>query len=87
MASGINGYSQAVGTSGTCANTVIGEFEGSPNPMIWESKGSVHDLGDLRDTVNTAMLGSGTVPWSIRNRGGVTGRAVLPGNSAFQPSC
>ena len=73
MASGINDYGQAVGTSGTCANTVIGGFAAGPHAVLWERNGSVHDLGNLGGTVNTELLAAGTVAWVINNRGVVAG--------------
>jgi probable HAF family extracellular repeat protein len=85
MASGINDYGQTVGTSGTCANTVLGGFAAGPHAVLWESNGSVHDLGNLGGTVNTALLGAGTVAWVINNRGVVAGQSVLAGNQAFHP--
>jgi len=85
MANGINDYGQAVGTSGTCANTVVGGFEIGPHAVIWESNGSVHSLGSLGGTANPGMLGVGTEAWMINNRGVVTGQAVLPGNLTFHP--
>jgi probable HAF family extracellular repeat protein len=85
MANSINDHGQAVGTSGTCANTVVGGFAEGPHAVLWESNGSVHDLGNLGGTVNTNLLGAGTVAWSINNRGVVTGQSVLPGNLTFHP--
>jgi probable HAF family extracellular repeat protein len=85
MANAINDYGQAVGTSGTCANTVIGVGEEGPHAVLWESNGSVHDLGNLGGTVNTGILAAGTEAWAINNRGVVTGQSVLPGNETFHP--
>jgi probable HAF family extracellular repeat protein len=85
MANSINDHGEAVGTSGTCANTVVGGFEEGPHAVLWESNGSVHDLGNLGGTVNTNLLGAGTEAWSINNRGVVTGQAVLTGNKTFHP--
>ena len=85
MANSINDHGQAVGTSGTCANTVVGGFEVGPHAVLWESNGSVHDLGNLGGTANTGLLGAGTEAWGINNRGVVTGQAVLSGNEAFHP--
>jgi probable HAF family extracellular repeat protein len=85
MANSINDYGVAVGMSGTCANTVIGGFAGGPHAVLWESNGSVHDLGNLGGTVNTNLLGAGTLAWVINNRGVVTGQSDLAGNQAFHP--
>ena len=85
MANSINDYGQVVGTSGTCANTVVGGFEAGPHAVLWEPDGSVHDLGNFGGTVNTAILANGTEAWTINNRGMITGQAVLKGNAAFHP--
>jgi len=85
MASGINDHGEVVGTSGTCANTVVGGFAEGPHAVLWESNGSVHDLGNLGGTVNTDLLAAGTVAWVINNRGVVTGQSVLAGNKTFHP--
>jgi probable HAF family extracellular repeat protein len=85
MANGINDYGQVVGTSGTCANTVVGGFEVGPHAVRWDRNGTAHNLGSLGGTANTAMLGVGTEAWAINNRGMVTGQAVLPGNKTFHP--
>jgi probable HAF family extracellular repeat protein len=85
MANSINDHGEAVGSSGTCANTVVGGFAVAPHAVLWESNGSVHDLGNLGGTANTGLLGAGTEAWSINNRGVVTGQAVLPGNQTFHP--
>lgn len=85
MALGINDHGQVVGTSGTCANTVLPGFESGPHAVLWERDGSVHDLGNLGGTVNTALLGVGTTAFVINNQGLIAGQAVLPGNVAFHP--
>lgn len=85
MANGINDNGQAVGMSGTCANTVLGGFAGGPHAVLWERDGSVHDLGNLGGTVNTGLLAAGTEAWVINNRGMVAGQSDLPGNKAFHP--
>jgi probable HAF family extracellular repeat protein len=85
MAFGLNDLGQAVGTSGRCGNTVLPGFAGGPHAVLWESDGSVHDLGNLGGTVNTDLLGVGTVAFAINNQGEVTGQSVLPGNQTFHP--
>lgn len=85
MAFGINDHGQAVGTSGTCANTVLPGFAAAPHAVLWEKDGSVQDLGNLGGTVNTAILGPGNVPFVINNRGEVTGQSTLAGNATFHP--
>ena len=83
MAFGINDHGQAVGTSGTCANTVLPGFAAGPHAVRWERDGSVHDLGNLGGTVNTAVLGVGTAAFFINNQGQVAGVSALPGNETF----
>jgi probable HAF family extracellular repeat protein len=83
MAFGINDNGQAVGTSGTCANTVLPGFAAGPHAVLWERDGSVHDLGNLGGTVNTAVLGVGTAAFFINNQGRVAGVSALPGNETF----
>jgi probable HAF family extracellular repeat protein len=85
MALGINDNGQAVGTSGTCANTIVPGLAAGPHAVLWESNGSVHDLGNLGGTVNTGSLGAGTVAFAINNRDMVAGQSDLPGDNAFHP--
>jgi probable HAF family extracellular repeat protein len=85
IANSINDFGQAVGTSGTCANTVIPGAEEGPHAVLWESDGSVHDLGNLGGTSNPAILGPGNVAWVINDLGEVTGQSSLPGSASFHP--
>jgi probable HAF family extracellular repeat protein len=85
MAFGINDYGQAVGASGRCGNTVIPGGAGGPHAVLWESDGSVHDLGNLGGTGNTSMLGVENAAWAINNQGQVAGVSVLSGNQTFHP--
>jgi probable HAF family extracellular repeat protein len=85
MALGINDYGQAVGTSGTCANTIVPGFGIGPHAVLWQRNGSVSDLGNLGGSADPSNLGMGTVAWAINNRGMVTGEAALKGNKAFHP--
>jgi probable HAF family extracellular repeat protein len=85
MALGINDNGEAVGTSGTCANSVVPGFAVGPHAVLWQRNGSVSDLGNLGGSVDTSILGVGTVAWAINNRGMVTGEAALKGNTAFHP--
>jgi probable HAF family extracellular repeat protein len=80
-----NDEGQAVGMTGSCGNTVIPGFSTAPHAVIWEKNGSVHNLGNLGGTVNTSMLGVGTVAFAINNQGQVTGVSALPGNETFHP--
>ena len=85
MALGINDLGQAVGISGRCANTILPGFAAGPHAVVWESDGSVHDLGNLGGTVNPSMLGVGNVAFIINNRGQVTGASALHGSLTFHP--
>jgi len=81
MALWINDKGQAVGASGSCANTILPPFAGGPHAVLWEKDGSVHDLGNLGGTVNTALLGIANIAFSINNGGQVAGASVLPGDT------
>jgi probable HAF family extracellular repeat protein len=85
MALGINDLGEAVGTSGTCANTVLPGFAVGPHAVLWDSTGAVHFLGSLGGSANTQMLGVGSVAFVINNSSQVTGQAVLSGNETFHP--
>jgi probable HAF family extracellular repeat protein len=85
MALGLNDLGQSVGTTGTCANTMIAPFLAGPHAVLWDTDGSVHNLGNLGGTVDNTVLGSATEAMSINNRGQVAGVAALPGNQIFHP--
>jgi probable HAF family extracellular repeat protein len=85
MATGLNDLGQAVGTTGTCANTMIAPFLSGPHAVLWDIDGSVHDLGNLGGTVDNTVLGSATTAMSINDQTQVTGVAALPGNEIFHP--
>ena len=85
IALSINDSSQAVGTSGSCANTTLPGPTAGPHAVLWEKDGSVHDLGNLGGTVNTSVLGVGNVALSVNNRGQVAGVSALNGNATFHP--
>jgi probable HAF family extracellular repeat protein len=85
MAFGINDLGEAVGISGRCANTILPGFAAGPHAVLWESDGSVHDLGNLGGTANPSMLGVGNVAFVINNHGQVTGASALHGDLTFHP--
>jgi len=70
----INDHGQTVGNSGLCSTTGLPPFSvGSStaaHAVMWESDGSVHDLGSLGGALNGAS--------SINNRGEVVGVAQSP---------
>jgi probable HAF family extracellular repeat protein len=81
LALAINDNGQAVGASGSCANTVLPPVAVGPHAVLWERDGSVHDLGNLGGTVNPALFGVGNVALSINNRSQVVGASALPGDT------
>jgi probable HAF family extracellular repeat protein len=70
----INDNGQAVGTSGSCANTPLIPLVVGPHAVLWEADGSARDLGNLGGTpVNVAL--------AINNRGQVVGGSSLAADS------
>ena len=86
MALWINDLGQAVGASGTCANTILPPVAVGPHAVLWEKDGSVTDLGNLGGMVNTALLAVGNVGLFINNHGQVVGASAVPGDPAGAPS-
>lgn len=78
VAFSINDNGQAVGTSGSCANTTLPGPSAGPHAVFWEKDGSVHDLGNLGGTSNPAVLAVGNAAISINNLGQVSGGSALP---------
>lgn len=74
----INDNGQAVGMSGLCRDTVIPGPSAAPHAVLWDSDGSVHDLGSLGGTSNPAVLGAGNAAFVINNSGQVSGVSALP---------
>jgi probable HAF family extracellular repeat protein len=70
----INDNSQATGSSGTCANSVLPPLAYGSHAVRWESDGSVTDLGNLGST--TANIGL-----AINNQGQVAGASSLTASS------
>lgn len=85
VATAINDFGQAVGISGTCANTVPPPFNAGPHAVLWEADGSVHDLKNLGGTGNPALTAIGNSAVGINNRGQVTGGSALAGNTKIHP--
>lgn len=85
MALSINDYGEAVGISGTCANTVLPPFFGGMHAVFWERNGTPVDLGNLGGAIDTSFLGDGNAAAVINNRGMITGLSSLKGNTAFHP--
>jgi uncharacterized membrane protein len=76
----INDEGEAVGISGTCANTVIPPIAYGPHSVLWDRRGIPHDLGNLGSATANAAL-------SINNRGDVVGASSTTGASnAFDGS-
>jgi probable HAF family extracellular repeat protein len=75
----INDHGQAVGNSGLCSTTGLPPFAVSSSTashaVLWESDGSVHDLGSLGGAVNGAS--------SINNQGEVVGGAQSPADGTI----
>jgi probable HAF family extracellular repeat protein len=74
----INDRSQAVGASGTCANSALPPVAYGAHAVLWDADGTAHDLGNLGSTVINMAL-------SINNQGQVAGVSALndhamPGN-------
>ncbi|HET9178450.1 MAG TPA: hypothetical protein VFQ24_08855 [Terriglobia bacterium] len=70
---GINNKGQAVGTSGSCADTYPAPFAAGAHAVLWDADGSVHDLGNLGGTLNPDVAGLGNIAFAINDRGQVTG--------------
>ena len=78
LACSINDNGQAVGASGSCANTTLPGPTAGKHAVLWEKDGSVHDLGNLGGTSNPAVLAVGNTALSINNLGEVSGVSALP---------
>lgn len=78
MAFWVNDKGQAVGSTGTCANTIVPPFAIGAHAVIWDENGAVRDLGNLGGAANPNVLGTGNVAFAINNKTQVTGVSVLP---------
>jgi probable HAF family extracellular repeat protein len=81
VANGINDDGQAVGLSGSCANTAIPPFAAGLHAVLWDKDGTAHNLGNLGGTGNPDLLAIGNVANAINNRGQVAGVSAMPGNT------
>jgi probable HAF family extracellular repeat protein len=81
MAFGINDDGQTVGSSGSCANTVIPPFGAGLHAVLWDKDGVAHDLGNLGGTGNPDLLAIGNVANVVNNRGQVAGVSAMSGNT------
>jgi probable HAF family extracellular repeat protein len=75
MALWINDNGEAVGASGSCANTVPPPFAGGPHAVLWEKDGTPTDLRDLGGKAN-ALLGLGNIALAINNQAQVVGASA-----------
>lgn len=78
MAFWINDNSQAVGASGTCANSSLPPFAFGAHAVLWAKDGSVTSLGSLGGTVNPALTGLGDIAFAINNPGQAVGTSTIP---------
>jgi probable HAF family extracellular repeat protein len=76
----INDRGQAVGASGSCANTRLPPLALGPHAVLWESDGTPVNLGNLGGTGNPE-LGTGNMALGVNNAGEVVGASVLIGNT------
>ena len=83
----INDNGQAVGSSGSCANTLLPPLAVGPHAVLWEN-GSVTDLCNLGGAClglcESALLGPfGNTALYINNQGQVVGLSALTGETTF----
>ena len=83
----INDLGQAVGTSGSCANTLLPPLAAGPHAVMWENAG-LTDLGNLGGTCTTPCINPVLGPYGntalyINNQGQVVGLSALPGDATF----
>jgi probable HAF family extracellular repeat protein len=76
VAIGINDSGQAVGASGTCANTTPPPFAGGPHAVPWDADGTPHDMGSLGGN-------GGGIGLAINHKGDVVGAASRTVNSSL----
>lgn len=81
MAFWVNDLGQAVGTTGTCANTSLPPLAVGQRAVLWERDGHPTDLGNLGGTGDPAHPGVGNVAHAINDLGQVVGVSALAGNT------
>ncbi|MEP6534796.1 MAG: PKD domain-containing protein [Bryobacteraceae bacterium] len=82
MAIAVNDSGQAVGASGSCANTLLPPIAVGPHAVLWDKDGTPKDLGNLGGTVDVTQLAIGHMALSINNQGDVVGASAVTGNEA-----
>lgn len=80
MAFWINDLGQAVGVTGTCANTTLPPLSLGRHTVLWERDGTPVDLGNLGGIGDPAHPGVGNVAHAINDVGQVVGVSALAGN-------
>ena len=70
----INDAGEAVGATGTCANTVLPPLAYGPHAVLWRNDGTPHDLGNLSGGFKNVGL-------SINNQGQVVGGSQVTDTS------
>jgi len=73
FALGLNDLGQVVGSTGTCANTIVAGLEIGPHAVLWQN-GAPIEVGGFGGSVSVAA--------AINNRGEVVGASNLAGDSA-----
>lgn len=78
----VNNLGQAVGVTGTCADTTLPPLSVGRHAVLWERDGTPVDLGNLGGTGDPAQPGVGNVAHAINDFGDVVGVSALAGNTA-----
>ncbi|MBS0569776.1 MAG: hypothetical protein JSS28_04160, partial [Proteobacteria bacterium] len=78
----VNDLGQAVGVTGTCANTSLPPLAVGPHAVLWERDGTPVDLGNLGGLGDPERPGIGNVAHAINERGQVVGVSALADNTA-----
>lgn len=79
----LNQQGEAVGISGTCANTSLPGFAAGPHAVLWDRNGTPHNLPTFGGTSNLSLLGVGNGGYVINNRSQVAGVSALPGSTTY----